>query len=84
MRQLLIERGGNGSQIFITEISQDQAGVSDEPVRSGADAIEVVPTDAPGEDDRSDELLKPVAFWCAVRQAWVEVPHECQDEEQAV
>ena len=55
--------------------------MSDKPVASGVGAIEVVPTDAAGEVDRSDELLKSVAFWCAVRQARVEAPHECQDEE---
>jgi len=43
--------------------------VRDKPVRCGVDAIEVVPTGAPGGGDRKDELLKSVAFWCAVCQA---------------
>jgi hypothetical protein len=36
--------------------------VHDEPVRSGGDAIEVMPTDALGEDYKSDEPLRSVAF----------------------
>ena len=69
MSRPLLERGGNGAQIFITGIWQDQAGANDEPSRSGAGAIEIVPADAHREDDISDDLLEPVAFWCAVCQA---------------
>lgn len=71
-------KGGHRCSHFIKGISQDQARVSDEPVRSGAGAIEVLPADAHG-DDMSDDLLEPVAFWCAVCQAWVKALHECQD-----